>query len=235
MKRLDFNRDGEISEEEIYRVLAPFDSTKKGGKAFSSDKITLASKPSSSVYETVEKIKKAASKYQSLKHFVSAMMRRYDTDGDGSLNFKELFDGLNHDNVKLSKDECLALMKHIDVDCDGQVTRDEIFNALLVDPRHQRSHHFAKVNVDHLLKRIKQGAEKFKSLEDFCRHIFTKMDKDRSGTLSFSELSQGLTDMGIEITNKEKHELMKSLDDDADGEIAFEEFYQGLSNVKRFS
>jgi Ca2+-binding EF-hand superfamily protein len=91
------------------------------------------------------------------------------------------------------------------------------------------------VNVDHLLKRIKQGAERFKSLEDFCRHIFTKMDTDGSETLSFNELSAGLNEMGIEITNKEKHELMKRLDDDADGEIAFEEFFRGLSVVKQFS
>ncbi len=83
--------------------------------------------------------------------------------------------------------------------------------------------------MDHLLKRIKQGAEKFKSLEDFCRYIFNKMDTDGSGTLSFNELSAGLNDMGIQITNKEKHELMKRLDDDADGEIAFKEFYGGLS------
>jgi Ca2+-binding EF-hand superfamily protein len=27
MKRFDYNRDGEISEEEIYRVLAPYKST----------------------------------------------------------------------------------------------------------------------------------------------------------------------------------------------------------------
>jgi Ca2+-binding EF-hand superfamily protein len=123
MKRLDFNRDGEISEEEIYRVLAPFDNSRRvnGGRTLSPEKVSLAAKQreSTSVYDTVEKIKKNASKYQSLKHFVSAMMRRYDTDGDGSLNFKELFDGLNHDNLRLSKDECLALMKHIDVDCDG--------------------------------------------------------------------------------------------------------------------
>ena len=72
-----------------------------------------------------------------------------------------------------------------------------------------------------MLKRIKQGAEKFKSLEDFCRYIFTKMDTDGSGTLSFNELSAGLNEMGIEISNKEKHELMKRLDDDADGEIRF--------------
>jgi calcium-dependent protein kinase len=126
-------------------------------------------------------------------------------------------------------------MKHLDVDCDGAVSRDEIFNALVVDARHQRSHHFSKVNVDHLLKRIKQGAEKFRSLEEFCHYIFKKMDIDKSGTLSFNELSAGLTDMGIEISQKEKHELMKKLDDDADGEIAFDEFYNGLSNVSKFS
>jgi Ca2+-binding EF-hand superfamily protein len=61
------------------------------------------------------------------------------------------------------------------------------------------------------------------------------MDIDRSGTLSFNELSGGLTDMGIEISQKEKHELMKKLDDDADGEIAFDEFFKGLSNVSKFS
>ena len=58
------------------------------------------------------------------------------------------------------------------------------------------------------------------------------MDTDGSGTLSFNELSVGLIDMGIEISNKEKPELMKRFDDDADGEIAFEEFYRGLSMVK---
>jgi Ca2+-binding EF-hand superfamily protein len=162
------------------------------------------------------------------------MMRRYDQDGDGYVNFQELSDGFDHDNVRLTKQEKLALMKHLDADCDGRVSREEIFNVLLVDSRHQRSHHFAKVNVDHLLKRIKQGAERFKSLQEFCRYIFNKMDTDGSGTLNFHELSAGLIEMGIEITNKEKHELMKRLDDDADGEIAFEEFFRGLSVVKQF-
>lgn len=203
----------------------------------SPNKVSLAQKEKEriSVDDIITKIKRSTTKYQSLKHFVSAMMRRYDTDGDGYLNFQELSDGLAHDNIKLTKDECLALMKHLDVDCDGAVSRDEIFNALVVDARHQRSHHFSKVNVDHLLKRIKQGAEKFRSLQDFCQYIFKKMDIDKSGTLNFNELSAGLTDMGIEISQKEKHELMKKLDDDADGEISFDEFYKGLSNVSKFS
>jgi Ca2+-binding EF-hand superfamily protein len=45
------------------------------------------------------------------------------------------------------------------------------------------------------------------------------MDLDRSGSLSLNELSEGLINMGIDITEKEKHALMQRLDDDADGEI----------------
>jgi Ca2+-binding EF-hand superfamily protein len=47
-------------------------------------------------------VKKGAFKYQSFKHFVSAIMKRYDTDGDGYLNFKELSDGLKHDGIILT-------------------------------------------------------------------------------------------------------------------------------------
>jgi calcium-dependent protein kinase len=85
-----------------------------------------------------------------------------------------------------------------------------------------------------LLKRIRQGAEKFKSLDDFVRYLFEKLDTDGSGALSFNELSVGLTNMGIEISNKEKHALMKKLDSDADGEIAYDEFYRGLAEVGKF-
>ena len=68
-------------------------------------------------------------------------MRRYDTDGDGYLNFRELSEGLDADNMGLTQDEKLRLMKHLDVDCDGVISRDEIFDALLIDSRHKRNHH----------------------------------------------------------------------------------------------
>lgn len=126
MKRLDFNQDGEISEEEIYKVLAPYDTRKPSGSGtsrgnFSPGKVSLVQKEREriSIYDIVEKIKKVASKYQSLKHYVSSMMRRYDVDGDGFVNFTELSNGLDHDNVRMTKEEKLAFMKHLDVDCDG--------------------------------------------------------------------------------------------------------------------
>ena len=66
------------------------------------------------------------------------------------------------------------------------------------------------------------------------KFLFDKLDTDCSGALSFNELSVGLTNMGIEITDKEKHALMKKLDDDADGEIGYDEFYRGLAEVNKF-
>lgn len=125
-------------------------------------------------------------------------------------------------------------MKHLDKDCDGVVSRSELFQALLIDQRHQRTHHIPKPNIENVLKRIKQGAEKFKSLFEFVRYLFQKLDTDNNGLLSFNELSTGLSDLGIEISNSEKHELMKRLDNDADGEISFDEFYTGLAEVSKF-
>lgn len=186
------------------------------------------------VDEIIVKVKKGAAKYPSYKHFVSSIMRRYDTDNDGMLNFRELSDGLSNDGIYLTHEEKLVLMKHLDEDCDGVITRDELFHALLLDSRHRRNHHNPKVNVDHVLRRIRQGAESFASVDEFVKYLFLKLDTDGSGALSFNELSVGLTNMGIQITQKEKHALMQKLDDDADGEIGYDEFYKGLVDVGKF-
>lgn len=246
MRHLDFNNDGEISQEEILKALKPYDdrassipqikSSNNWSSTIGPDKVSFQQKEREriAIDDIIAKVKKGASKYQSYKHFVTALMRRYDTDGDGYLNFKEISEGLAYDNIKLTHEEKLAFMKYLDTDCDGAISKDELFDALLLDQRHRRNHHVPKVNIDHLLKRIRQGAEKFKSLDDFVRFIFDKMDTDGSGTLSFNELSVGLNNMGIDISQKEKHALMQKLDDDADGEIAYDEFYRGLASVGKF-
>ena len=83
--------------------------------------------------------------------------------------------------------------------------------------------------MDAILKRIKLSADRFKSLEDFCRFVFNKFDADRSGSLSFNELSNGLDELSINIGIAEKMDLMRALDTDGDGEVGFIEFYNGLS------
>jgi Ca2+-binding EF-hand superfamily protein len=245
MKRFDFNRDGEISEEEVYRVLAPYDNRSIGasGRSFSpikslslgSSMKTLDYSPSYAstapvnVKNIIDKIKRNASKYPSLDSFVSALMNRYDSDGDGFINQSELQRGLENDGIKLTKTELLALMNHIDIDRDGEVSKDEIYQALTSDGSRIATAAIGSGSSDTILKRIKVSADRFKSLEDFCRFQFNKFDADRSGSLSFNELSNGLEELGINVGISEKMDLMRTLDVDGDGEVGFMEFYNGLS------
>jgi Ca2+-binding EF-hand superfamily protein len=154
MGKLDLDRDGEITKNEIYEALRPYEdnrdvsryqaSQQRRSPSMSQDmKVSFKQKELErvSVEEIIEKVKKGAQKYPSYKHFVSTMMRRYDTDNDGSLNFKELSQGLEADGIALTHEEKLVLMKHLDEDCDGVVSRDEIFHAMLIDARHRRNHH----------------------------------------------------------------------------------------------
>jgi len=247
MKRFDFNRDGEISEDEVYRVLAPYDNRSIGavGRSFSpikslslgSSMKTLDYSPSYAsgapvnVKSIIDKIKRNASKYPSLDSFVTALMNRYDSDGDGFINQSELSRGLENDGIKLTKTELSALMNHIDIDRDGEVSKDEIYQALTSDGSRITTTTTAigSGSADAILKRIKLSADRFKSLEDFCRFVFNKFDADRSGSLSFNELSNGLEELGIKVGISEKMDLMRTLDVDGDGEVGFMEFYNGLS------
>ena len=101
----------------------------------------FTSKERISIPDIMDKIKQAATSYDSFKHFVNSLFQRYDTDKDGYLNFQELSAGLSNDRIKLTESEKLALMKHLDADCDGVVTRDELYNALVLDARYMKSNH----------------------------------------------------------------------------------------------
>ena len=138
MKRFDFNRDGEISEDEIYRVLSPYDNRSIGaiGRSFSPVKSmslggsmktldysqSYTSTAPANVSSIIDKIKRGANKYPSVDTFVSALMNRYDMDGDGLINQQELARGLENDGIRITKAELTALMNHMDIDRDGNVS-----------------------------------------------------------------------------------------------------------------
>jgi Ca2+-binding EF-hand superfamily protein len=178
------------------------------------------------VNSILERIKRGANKYPSFESFVNSLMNRYDTDGDGLINQLELSRGLENDGIRLTKTELSALMNHIDIDRDGNISLDEILNALSPGRSFQTT---IGSNVDQILKRIKLNSDRFKNLEDFCRFVFNKFDADRSGSLSFNELSNGLDEMNIHVSLSEKMDLMRTLDTDGDGEVGFMELYNGLS------
>ena len=75
MKRLDLNRDGEVSADEILTVL--------GGSA-----------QSSSIEKVILKLQDGGRSFSSMKDYCKHLIKKFDRDNDGIITFTELCDGL---------------------------------------------------------------------------------------------------------------------------------------------
>ena len=106
MKRLDINRDGEISEVELNRALSTV-----------GDKITKQA-----IDNAMKKIASGSLEYKSMKEYVVILMKRFDGNGDGLITFPELCDGLKKMGMTLTQRERQALMKRLDLNNDGEIS-----------------------------------------------------------------------------------------------------------------
>ena len=107
MTKLDLNRDGEVSGEEILKVLSGIGS----GFAVSSS--------NSSVDNVISKLVVNAKTFASMRDYAKHLIRRFDKDSDGIITFKELCDGLLQLNIMISSQDRKALMDRLDIDRDG--------------------------------------------------------------------------------------------------------------------
>jgi Ca2+-binding EF-hand superfamily protein len=79
MNKLDLNRDGEVSGEELLKVLRQYDSRNKANPAI--DKI-------------VKKLADGGAKFPSMRDYTRHLIKAFDRDSDGIITFNELCDGL---------------------------------------------------------------------------------------------------------------------------------------------
>jgi Ca2+-binding EF-hand superfamily protein len=101
MKRLDLNKDGKITEDELYKVLS-------GSGGSSGD--------SSVINQTLIKIAGGAPDATNLRQYARDLIRRFDTNSDGVVSPSELFEGLRDMNIYLSPKEREALLRKLDID-----------------------------------------------------------------------------------------------------------------------
>jgi Ca2+-binding EF-hand superfamily protein len=88
MERLDIDRDGKITENEMLKVLSDSNS--------SNDAAADA---------TIRKIAAGASKYSSMGEYVRDLVRKFDRNSDGFLSISELTDGLKKIGIFLNSQE----------------------------------------------------------------------------------------------------------------------------------
>lgn len=82
MSKLDLNRDGEVSADEILTVLS---SSGHGGPVGSLN---------SSVDKVIDKLAAGGKGFASMKDYAKSLIRKFDRDNDGIITFQELCDGL---------------------------------------------------------------------------------------------------------------------------------------------
>ena len=90
MKKLDINRDGDISSEELFKVLSQVDTK------FSAAQINY------SIEHVLRKIAIGSEDFTSMREYVKVLFTLFDLNSDGMITFEELCTGLKHFNVNLS-------------------------------------------------------------------------------------------------------------------------------------
>ena len=115
MNKLDLNRDGEVSAEELLSVLKQYDTKK----------------PNTSVDKVIKKLAEGSSKFPSMRDYARSLIKQFDRDSDGIITFTELCDGLLKLKIVVTQQEKQGLMERLDIDRDGKITETEIYRVLL--------------------------------------------------------------------------------------------------------
>jgi calcium-binding protein CML len=118
MNRIDTNKDGYITDQEIYKVLSSID--------VSQIKQVVKEEADSAL----KKIASGAADYPSMNDYVKTLMKKFDADSDGVITFNELCDGIKQLNIFLRLKERQALMSILDLNSDGTLTAKELLSVL---------------------------------------------------------------------------------------------------------
>ena len=166
MNKFDLNRDGEVSADEILKVLQGGNST------------------GPSVDHILLKLAAQGNQFSTLKDYAKYLIRQFDRDNDGIISFTELCDGLAKLSLNVSATEKQALMDRLDIDRDGRISEKELYRAL--QNAEAPSKRLGGVNsvVDSVLRKIASGADEAQDMRDYAKKLIRKFDKNSDGLIS---------------------------------------------------
>jgi Ca2+-binding EF-hand superfamily protein len=159
-----------------------------------------------------------------MSDYVSDLIRKFDKNSDGLLTLSELTEGLKKIGIFLTGPETQALMAKLDLNRDGEVSGDEILKVLSSVGGVLSS----SSSVDAIINKLTANAKGFASMRDYAKNLIKRFDRDNDGIITFNELTEGLSKMGINANSQDKRELMERLDIDRDGQITENEIIRVL-------
>lgn len=154
------------------------------------------------------------------------VFRRFDTDKSGLIDFKEFQAALVHLNFVGVQSDVRALFDRYDQDGSGLVSYSEFSGAVyhLIpcvanDPKSRSA-------VERVRAKIasRGGLNGIRTLG----RILRTMDDNGNGQLDRYELTWGLKDYGLELTEGDIDIIMKAFDRDRSGQVSFDELLRGI-------
>jgi len=114
--------------------------------------------------------------------------------------------------LRITQSDKQELMRKLDDDSDGEIAYAELYNGLMGVTK-------TTVNMEEALGKIAEGANQYRSLDDYVSTIFRRFDMNRDGAVSLQELKDGLKSMNVRLADGEMQGLFNKLDTDHDGTV----------------
>jgi calmodulin len=104
-----------------------------------------------------------------------------------------------------TREELKAMIAEVDDDGSGEIEFDEFLRLMT-----------SKINDGDTVEEM--------------REAFLVFDRDRSGSVTASELKHVMNNFGETVTDEEVEAMIQQADADGDGELSFEDFYQFIKS-----
>merc|ERR1719217_1275246 len=130
----------------------------------------------------------------------------FDKDGDGTITAEELGVVMRSLGRKPTMEELKAMIAEVDDDGNESIEFPEF------------------------LKLMASKLQDTDSVEEM-REAFMVFDRDKSGSVTASELKHVMNNLGEQVTNEEVEEMIKEADADGDGELSFDDFLQFIRHL----
>ena len=88
---------------------------------------------------------------------------------------------------------------------------------------------FPHASIDHVMDKIKSGANMYPSLQVYSIELIKRLDKNGDEIISFDEFREGLQTFNIHLNDHELNTLIRVFDHNQDGRVSIEEFYNTLA------
>ena len=210
----DVNRDGNISRQELEDGMVQsgqftFDDARTAFDIADIDgdgEVDLAEFVQLMFPNAGEIISAMKTKFRSMDDVVNTF-NSWDANKDGSISFSELSSAVTQGGQKLSEEEMNAIFVIGDVDQNGEIDLEEFKRMMMPS--------------------ASDVVTKFRSAHKTTKDVqmaFKKFDSNNDGAIDRQELTQALSNGGLNFTQQEVDAVFKAADINKDGDVDYEEF-----------